>query len=183
LKSATCVPEETTLISLAPLPLLELICLAADRQPTAVWLTLAGRMVTQLDPPSYTSLRAVPSPETQRIADSAAQSLTLSTLRFLGQPGAMDAVSGCLQYETCLLIFLSLEPRRGASFLYLHDRGELRTTIIGTLLLSLNFRLLNIFLPPFSTSQRQRWMVLCNAQLQAYSSRNDIRSSPAVASW
>jgi hypothetical protein len=92
IKFITALPIEATLISLPPGPLLELICMAADRQLTAVWLNLASRLVVQLDPPSFISLKPEPGGEVRRLVDQAAQSLVISSLRSLSAPGAMETV-------------------------------------------------------------------------------------------
>ncbi|KAF9513538.1 hypothetical protein BS47DRAFT_1393254 [Hydnum rufescens UP504] len=90
IKFITALPSEATLISLPPGPVLELVCMAADRQLTAVWLNLASRLVVQLDPPSFISLKPEPGGQVRNLVDQAAQSLVISSLRSLGTPGAME---------------------------------------------------------------------------------------------
>ncbi|KAF8591613.1 ARM repeat-containing protein [Ramaria rubella] len=77
-KAITCLPTDTTLISLPPGPLLELSCAAAQRHLSGVWLSLASMLLIQLNPPSFTTLSLGPKPE--------AQSLVLSILPVLLEP-------------------------------------------------------------------------------------------------
>jgi len=80
-------------LSLPPAPLLELVCSAAQRQLTAVWLALANMLIVQLDPPvPYTaSLRAVPSQEALAIVREVVGVLLQATLNTLSAEGAMEA--------------------------------------------------------------------------------------------
>jgi hypothetical protein len=79
---------------LPPAPLLELVCGAAQRQLTGVWLALANMLIIQLDPPApYTvSLRGVPSQEVLAIVRDVVDVLLRVTLNTLGVEGAMEAV-------------------------------------------------------------------------------------------
>jgi hypothetical protein len=79
---------------LPPGPLLELVCRAAQRQLTAVWLALANMLVIQLNPPApYTmSLRTVPSQEVLTIVRDVVSVLLRATLNALGVEGAMESV-------------------------------------------------------------------------------------------
>jgi hypothetical protein len=94
-KSITSLPSDATLISLPAGPLLELVCLAAQRHLTAVWLSLASMLIIQLDPPSLLplTLKSEPNPEAQRIMSTIFPVLLQTSLSSLSQPGAMDAVS------------------------------------------------------------------------------------------
>ncbi|THH20956.1 hypothetical protein EW146_g521 [Bondarzewia mesenterica] len=94
-KSITALPADASLISLPPAPLLELVCRAAQRQLTAVWLSLANMLVVQLDPPSLrpTALRAVPSLEAIAIVRDVVNVLVQTSLNFLSVPNAMEAAS------------------------------------------------------------------------------------------
>ncbi|KAH8988411.1 ARM repeat-containing protein [Lactarius akahatsu] len=85
--------SDATLISLPPGPLLELVCRAAQRQLTAVWLALANMLIIQLDPPaSFTvSLRAVPSNEVLTVVRDVVGVLLQVTLDTLGVEGGMEA--------------------------------------------------------------------------------------------
>lgn len=106
IRSITSLPSEITLISLPPAPLLELVCLAADRQLTAVWLTLVSRLVVQLEPPSFISLKTEPAGDTKQLVDQAARSIVISSIRVLQVPGVMEEV--CSNSEilcTSLILF------------------------------------------------------------------------------
>lgn len=104
-KSITSLPADATLISLPPGPLLELVCVASQRQLTAVWLSLASMLFPQLDPPPpiATSLVSTPSPENWAIVMSVLPALIQISLTFLGQPGAMDANPDIVQaFFSCM---------------------------------------------------------------------------------
>ena len=92
IRSITSLPLEATLVSLPPAPLLELVCLAADRQLTGVWLTLVSRLVVQLEPPSFISLKTEPGGDTRQLVDQAARSIVISSIRVLQMPGVMEEV-------------------------------------------------------------------------------------------
>lgn len=96
-KSITALPSDATLISLPPAPLLELVCRAAQRHLTAVWLSLANMLVVQLDPPSLSIkpqvLKATPSKEVLGMVRDVIVLLVGVTLGALGRPGAMEDVS------------------------------------------------------------------------------------------
>ena len=88
----TSLPADMTLLSLPPEPLLQLVCLALRRQPTAVWLSLAAKLVHQLDPPSLSSLLAVPTTEAKKVVLSALTVILETCLNFLQPEGAMEGV-------------------------------------------------------------------------------------------
>ncbi|KAA1477613.1 ARM repeat-containing protein [Dentipellis sp. KUC8613] len=92
-KSITALPVDASLVSLPSAPLLELVCSAAQRQLTAVWLSLATMLAVQLDPPSIypSALRALPGPEAKNTVRSVVLVLLQTALGFLGVPGAMEA--------------------------------------------------------------------------------------------
>ncbi|KAH9966317.1 ARM repeat-containing protein [Lactifluus volemus] len=92
-KSITALSADATILSLPPGPLLELVCRAAQRQLTAVWLALANMLVIQLNPPApYTmSLRTVPSQEVLTIVRDVVSVLLRATLNALGVEGAMES--------------------------------------------------------------------------------------------
>lgn len=94
-KSITALPLDITLITLPAGPLLERICVASQRQLTAVWLTLAAMLIAQLAKPTLdlANLRLVPNTEAKGILSSALPILLEASLNTLGQPGAMEAVS------------------------------------------------------------------------------------------
>lgn len=93
----TSLPGENTLLSLSPAPVLEIICAAAQRQVTAIWLSLATMLTAQLNPPSFTTIRTLPDDralkEAQDVAAKATAILVETTLKYLSAPGAMDSVS------------------------------------------------------------------------------------------
>lgn len=95
IKAITALPLDITLISLPAGLLLEQVCLASQRQLTAVWLTLAAMLVGQLAKPTLdlSTLRLKPNPEAQGILSSALPILLGASLNTLGQQGAMEAVS------------------------------------------------------------------------------------------
>ncbi|KAI0937932.1 hypothetical protein AcW1_002387 [Taiwanofungus camphoratus] len=92
-KAITSLPSDTTLISLPPDPLLELVCMASQRQLTAVWLSLATMLVVQLDPPALvpTTFKPIPSREAQAVVLNVLVVLLQVSLNSLSQPGAMEA--------------------------------------------------------------------------------------------
>lgn len=92
-KSITALPSDTTLLSLPPGPLLELVCVAVQRHLNAVWLSLASMLVLQLDPPSLFSLKSVPSAESESTMLRVLPVLLQAALQSLGQDGMMEAVS------------------------------------------------------------------------------------------
>ncbi|KAI9058664.1 ARM repeat-containing protein [Trametes sanguinea] len=90
-KAITALPADVTLISLPPGPLLELVCLAAQRQLTAVWLSLASMLIIQLNPPSLITptFKSEPSPEASAIALNVLQVLLQTALSAFAHPGVM----------------------------------------------------------------------------------------------
>jgi hypothetical protein len=95
-KSITALPIDITLITLPAGPLLERICLASQRQLTAVWLTLAGMLIVQLAKPTFdlSTLKLVHNPDAQGILSHVLPILLEASLNVLGQPGSMEAVGG-----------------------------------------------------------------------------------------
>ncbi|KAF8498083.1 ARM repeat-containing protein [Russula emetica] len=88
-KSITALSADATLLSLPPAPLLELVCGAAQRQLTAVWIALANMLIIQLNPTSLTApLRAVPSQEVLAIVREVVSVLLQATLATLSMTGA-----------------------------------------------------------------------------------------------
>ncbi|KAG9019808.1 hypothetical protein FRB90_005956 [Tulasnella sp. 427] len=97
IKAITSLPSDNTLLSLPPGPVLELVCLAAQRQTTAVWLTLATMLTTQLDSAtsSVSHLLGKADKTSNRDADRAVVEratamLVQYTLTFLATPSAME---------------------------------------------------------------------------------------------
>nr|XP_031862141.1 uncharacterized protein CI109_002554 [Kwoniella shandongensis]KAA5529213.1 hypothetical protein CI109_002554 [Kwoniella shandongensis] len=69
LKHATLSSSET-LISLSPLPLLTLVCLACERAPSALWMSLASTLTLRINsPPSPLTKKKDKTPEEQQIAE------------------------------------------------------------------------------------------------------------------
>ncbi|KAH9886674.1 ARM repeat-containing protein [Cubamyces lactineus] len=120
-KSITALPSDVTLLSLPAGPLLELVCLAAQRQLTAVWLSLAQVLVIQLNPPSLlpTTFKSEPSPEASEVALNVLQVLLQTSLSMFAQPGAMvsnpdivQAFFGCIEAyaQHFMPVFYRLPP-------------------------------------------------------------------------
>jgi hypothetical protein len=91
-KSITALPSDATLLSLEPATLLELACAAANRQLTAVWISLSEILIFLLDPPPILTLKSSPGETERSLVAEAAQSLIHSSLRDLSQPGVMESV-------------------------------------------------------------------------------------------
>ncbi|KAF8523853.1 ARM repeat-containing protein [Gautieria morchelliformis] len=89
-KAITCLPTDTTLISLPPGPLLELTCAAAQRCLSGVWLSLAGMLLAQLDPPSFSTLSLGPKPEAQNLVLTALPALLGPSFQVLSSTQAME---------------------------------------------------------------------------------------------
>ncbi|KAF8064415.1 armadillo-type protein [Lyophyllum atratum] len=94
-KSITCLPSDTTLITLPAGPLLELVCLATRRQLTAAWLSLAAILIAQLNPPppvllSGPNIKLGPTPEAESLVSSALPILLECSLNMMAAPGAME---------------------------------------------------------------------------------------------
>ncbi|KAF5376630.1 hypothetical protein D9615_007856 [Tricholomella constricta] len=94
-KSITCLPNDTTLISLPAGPLLELVCIASRRQLTAAWLSLAAILIAQLNPPppvllSGPHVKTGPTPEAEAIVASALPILLECALGTMAITGAME---------------------------------------------------------------------------------------------
>ncbi|KAG1744571.1 armadillo-type protein [Suillus paluster] len=121
-RSITSLPSDTTLLSLPAAPIFEIICLACQRQLTAVWLSLANMLVIQLDPPTLftaSTLKSAPSPEALGVISTLLPLLLETSLGMLGQPGAMEAnpdivqaFFGCMDTiaKHFLVVFYRLPP-------------------------------------------------------------------------
>ncbi|KAH7905355.1 armadillo-type protein [Hygrophoropsis aurantiaca] len=105
-RSITCLPADITILSLPAGPILELVCLACQRQLTAVWLSLASMLVVQLDPPVLfpsSTLKSGPSAEAQEIIGSALPLLLQTSLSVLGQPNVMESNPDIVQgFFSCM---------------------------------------------------------------------------------
>jgi hypothetical protein len=123
-KAITSLPSDITLITLPAGPLLELVCLAAQRQLTAMWLSLAAILIAQLNPPVISlSLKSGPTPEAEMTIQRLLPVLLQCSLTFLMEGGALEIVS-----TSALLIFLLtglLESRHRSRVFWLYGPGEL----------------------------------------------------------
>jgi hypothetical protein len=83
-----------TVISLPAAPLLELVCVAAQRQLTAVWLSLASVLIVQLDPPPLfpAVLSNAPNEAARHTIGNLLPVLLQTCLAALSQPEAMANV-------------------------------------------------------------------------------------------
>ncbi|KAF6748259.1 armadillo-type protein [Ephemerocybe angulata] len=91
-KSITSLPSDITLISQPAGPLLELICVAAQKQLTATWLSLAAILIAQLNPPSYSLVvKSAPVRGAEAILSHVLPVLLQCGLTALAVPGAMEA--------------------------------------------------------------------------------------------
>jgi hypothetical protein len=96
-KSITALPTDTTLISLAPAPLLECVCRAAQHELTAIWLSLANTLIMQLNPFSnFKSLRPAVDPVILTMVKEFTGMLLETTLGMFNVPGKMQEVGRCL---------------------------------------------------------------------------------------
>jgi hypothetical protein len=95
IKAITSLPSDMTVISLPAAPLLELVCAAARRQLTAVWLSLASVLLVQLDPPPLfpTTLTSPPDETAKQLVATLLPVLLETCLSALGQPDAMPNAS------------------------------------------------------------------------------------------
>jgi len=93
-KSITSLPTDITLISLPAGPLLEIVCFAAQRQLTAVWLSLASILIAQLNPPVFSlNMKSGPTPEALQTVQRLLPLLMQCGLSALSAEGYMEAVS------------------------------------------------------------------------------------------
>ncbi|KAJ3573233.1 hypothetical protein NP233_g2568 [Leucocoprinus birnbaumii] len=91
-KSITSLPNDATLISLPAGPLLELVCMAIQRQVTAAWISLATILIAQLNPPVFAlSLKPGPKPEAEAVVHDVLPVLLRAGLGMMGVPGAMES--------------------------------------------------------------------------------------------
>ncbi|KAF9443602.1 ARM repeat-containing protein [Macrolepiota fuliginosa MF-IS2] len=91
-KSITSLPTDITLISLPAGPLLELVCMAIQRQVTAAWISLATILIAQLNPPVFAlSLKPGPKPEAEAVVREALPVLLRAALGMMGMAGAMES--------------------------------------------------------------------------------------------
>lgn len=92
-KSITSLPADITLISLPAGPLLELVCLAAQRQLTATWLSLAHILIAQLNPPVFSlNLKSGPTPEAEMTIQRLLPVILQTSLTAFAIDGYMESV-------------------------------------------------------------------------------------------
>ncbi|KIK52851.1 hypothetical protein GYMLUDRAFT_179628 [Collybiopsis luxurians FD-317 M1] len=103
-KSITSLPSDATLITLPAPPLLEIVCFALQRQPTASWLTLAGILINQLSLPPRMIFRGKDSEREARhakareeleeqaklVVSGALPAILNASLAVFGTPGGME---------------------------------------------------------------------------------------------
>ncbi|KAJ7725697.1 hypothetical protein B0H16DRAFT_1593986 [Mycena metata] len=89
-KAITALPADVTLLSLPAGPLLGVVCRAAGRRLTGVWLALATILIAQLNPPPLLlTLKSGPSEEAEACVREAVGQIVGAALAVLGQPGGM----------------------------------------------------------------------------------------------
>ncbi|KAJ7604267.1 armadillo-type protein [Roridomyces roridus] len=89
-RAITALPADLTLLSVPAQPLLGVVCRAAGRRLTGVWLALATILIAQLNPPPMIlALQAAPSAEVEACVQSAMGEIVGSVLGVLGAPGGM----------------------------------------------------------------------------------------------
>jgi hypothetical protein len=154
-KAITSLPFDTTLLTLPAGPLLELVCLAVQRSINAVWLSLAGILIMQLNPPKFfpsTFKSTGPDASAYQLVGNVLPIVLQSSLEFLGRPGSMventDIVQdffGCMDTvaKNFVASFYRLPPgmfnalmQCSASSLALQERYSLvaACNFLGTLL-------------------------------------------------
>ncbi|KAF8147686.1 armadillo-type protein [Crassisporium funariophilum] len=103
-KSITSLPSDITLISLPAGPLLELVCVAAQRQLTAAWLSLAAILIAQLNPPVYSlNLKSGPTPEADMCVQRLLPILLQCGLGALSVDAAMESNPDIVQeFFSCM---------------------------------------------------------------------------------
>ncbi|KAJ3726691.1 armadillo-type protein [Lentinula raphanica] len=103
-KAITSLPSDVTLISLPAPPVLEIVCFALQRQPTASWFALAGILTNQLVPATPISIRGEDPERTERrartmkdyeeqagvVVGGALPVILNASLSVLGTPGGME---------------------------------------------------------------------------------------------
>ena len=74
--------------------MLEQLCIAARKQLTGVWLSLANMLLVQLNPPSLipSTFKSYPNADAQQVVLTVLSSLLPTCLTYFSQPGAMEEV-------------------------------------------------------------------------------------------
>ncbi|KAH7096895.1 ARM repeat-containing protein [Auriculariales sp. MPI-PUGE-AT-0066] len=89
IKAITALPTDQTIITLPPVPLLELVATAATRKVTSIWLGIAGMLIGQMNPPSPTTLKVVPTDDARAFVSRILPALIDPTMRVLAGPDAL----------------------------------------------------------------------------------------------
>ena len=99
LRAITSLPGDTTLLTLPPGPLLQFVCEVADKEISAIWLSQAGRLILQLNPPTFSSLKPAASTETLDLLNRLVPVLIRSSLNVLAFQNGMVAVNHSSQHK------------------------------------------------------------------------------------
>lgn len=89
-----------------------MVCVAVQRQLTAVWLNLTGMLVVQLDPPSLIPIKPTPSNDSQQLVMQVVPVIVQLSLTFLSQREAMESVSFLEELSECVGLRLVRSPDR-----------------------------------------------------------------------
>ena len=122
----TSLPSDVTLLSLEPVVLFEIVCVAMFRHQSAIWLNLAAMLVHQLDPPSLSSLLSDPDDRSRRTVLMGLPIIYDATFKSLRAPGDMEAVRPLIQIWIYLFyadVYLISEPRCCAGILRVYGDG------------------------------------------------------------
>ncbi|KAF7317074.1 hypothetical protein HMN09_00442000 [Mycena chlorophos] len=108
-KAITALPDDITLISLPPAPLLGIVCQAATRKITATWLSLAAILIGQLNPPPLLlSDKSGPTQEAEECVSNALRILVSAGLAmFAGGPAG--AGTGIMEPDVVQDFFLCMD--------------------------------------------------------------------------
>ncbi|KAJ7056646.1 armadillo-type protein [Mycena amicta] len=102
-KAITALPDDITLISLPPAPLLGVVCQAAGRRLTAVWLSLAAILIGQLNPPPLLLTdKSGPTQEAEQYVRDALRILVSAGLGLFAAPGGMMEPDIIQEFFACM---------------------------------------------------------------------------------
>ncbi|KAJ7696964.1 hypothetical protein B0H17DRAFT_1328991 [Mycena rosella] len=97
-KAITAPPADMTLLLLPTQPLLGIVCRAAARQLTAVWLALTALFIAQLNPPPLIlTLKSGPTAEAEAAVNGALGAIVGAALAVLCAPGGLVENSDIVQ--------------------------------------------------------------------------------------
>ena len=156
------------------------MCLAAQRQLTAAWLSLAAILFAQLNPPVFSLItKSEPTQEAQMYVERLLPVLLQCGLGSLSMDGAMDAV-GLFFIVSSQLMFISfgIESRYCTRIFLVHGQGEsFQFIVIIDLFFSNRFCIddrLPKILPAHSILCLQVYlMVLCSVPSKHYQYKRD----------